>query len=792
MTKEHGDGTGMKDLFSQQGTSIRSKLLFTGMATTFCVLLTASIIILTSEFLSFRQSLIDNLTGYAQTISANSTAALSFGDNKSAEETLATLKSVPSIIGAVIYDKQGGAFASYLRDEKTWVVENGQPLRKGYRFTLRFVDYYYPISLERETIGAVHIRSDLGGLYARAMRYGITLAIIMLIACLMSYVLFTKLHKAITKPIFDLMDLMYVVSKEQDYSVRARAQGHDELTYLVHGFNDMLEKIHERDTELAGYRMSLEELVAERTAQLRTTNTELENELAERTRMEKALHESETKYRTIFETTGNASIIVEYDMGIFMINSAFEQLSGYRRDEVEGKMSWTDFIAEEDQEKLRHYHYMRRIDPQSVPGDYECRVVDRSGNIKNIYLTEAIIPGTDRSVASFLDITDRKRLEEHLMQSQKIEAVGQLAGGVAHDFNNILTAIIGYGNLLKDELEGSERLGTYTNYILTSADKAKHLTQALLTFSRKQLMAPRPIDLNKIINNMHNLLVRLIGEDIKIKIEAVQRDLVVFADPGQIEQILMNFATNARDAMPEGGLFTIRTEVVTFNDEFLRRFPQGQAGKKYAVFTVSDTGSGIDKKNLDHLFEPFFTTKEVGKGTGLGLSIIHGIVNQNNGYITVESELQKGTQFAVYLPLLEAQAEEESRPVMPKLKGGTETILVAEDDKQTLSFITEILQRHGYSVIGTADGEEAVKRFRELQDTIALVLLDVIMPNKNGRIVYDEIRLIDENVKTLFMSGYTADIIHKKGIFESNINFLSKPIISGALLTKVREILDSQ
>ena len=782
----------MRRFWSKKTVSLRDRLLFTGVITTCLLLFVACTIILGSELLSFRQSLIDDLTGYAKTISSNSTAALSFDDAKSAEEILASMHSVPSIMGAIIYDRNGRVFARFVRDEKTWTVEDVSNRSNRYHFGPGHIDFYEPIEMDGTIIGSVYIRSDLARFYGRAARYGITLVIIMGLALFLSYVLFTNFHKNFTKRIANLLDVMYAVSKEKDYSVRARVSGEDELTHLADGFNEMLEKIHERDDELDRYRAHLEELVEERAAQLKAANKELQTELTERIRVEEALHESETHYRTIFETTGNANIIVENDMTVFMVNSAFERLSGYKREEVEGRMLWTDFAAEEDQERLRHYHYMRRIDPQSVPGEYECRVMDKDRNIKDIYLTEALIPGSDRSIASLLDITGRKRLEEQLTQSQKMEAIGQLAGGVAHDFNNILTAIIGYGSLLQEEVTQNERLKSYADFILLSADKARHLTQALLAFSRKQLMAPKPIDLNKVIGSMENLIVRLIGEDIKMSIIPSEKDVVVFADPGQVEQILMNLATNARDAMPDGGTFTIATDIATLDDDILRSFPQGQKEKKYASLMVSDTGTGIDKKSLEHIFEPFFTTKEVGKGTGLGLSIIHGIVNQNRGHITVSSESGIGTQFTIYLPLIELKAEETTQTPAPKLTGGRETILLAEDDDQIRGLIKEILGRYGYSVIEAADGNQAIDSFHRYAQDINLVILDVIMPYKNGKAVYDEIKASREDMKTLFISGYTADIIHKKGIFESNINFLSKPIIAGTLIPRVREILDGE
>ena len=337
-------------------------------------------------------------------------------------------------------------------------------------------------------------------------------------------------------------------------------------------------------------------------------------------------------------------------------------------------------------------------------------------------MTSASIPGTDRSVSSMLDMTERKHLEEQLIQSQKMEAIGQLAGGVAHDFNNILTAIIGYGNLIQMKIPDNGKLMQYMDPLLASADKAKHLTQALLAFSRKQIISPKPVDLNEVIRNVKTFLIRLIGEDIEMITHFTEKDLVVFADAGQIDQVLMNFATNARDAMPDGGTFSIETDVVTIGEPFLRKHHYGKPGE-YALIRVSDTGVGISKKIMEHIFEPFFTTKEVGKGTGLGLSIVYGIVKQNNGYINVYSEPDNGTVFRIYLPLIRSTIEKEKAPAVEKPRGGNEVILLAEDDIQARALIKEVLREYGYTVIEAIDGEDAVIKYNASHKEIALMYL---------------------------------------------------------------------
>jgi PAS domain S-box-containing protein len=388
------------------------------------------------------------------------------------------------------------------------------------------------------------------------------------------------------------------------------------------------------------------------------------------------------------------------------------------------------------------------------------------------------------------DITEHRKLESQLQQSQKMEAVGTLTGGIAHDFNNILTAIIGYGNILKMKLEQESPLMGYTDQILASADRAAHLTQSLLAFSRKQVINPKPVNLNEITASIEKILLRIIGEDIELMtILSGMKDLRVMADAGQIEQVLMNLAANARDAMPEGGTLTIETGLEELDMDFLKIHEYGKPGM-YAMLTVTDTGHGMDENTRQRIFEPFFTTKEVGKGTGLGLSMVYGIIKQHSGYINVYSEPGSGTTFRIYLPVIESATEKTKKEEHITLSGGTETILLAEDEEAVRKLMKLVLEEAGYKVIEAVDGQEAIEKFRENKDSISLLLLDVIMPKINGKGVYEKATKIKPDIKALFSSGYPADFIHKKGILEEGLNFISKPASPHVLLKMIREILD--
>jgi len=389
------------------------------------------------------------------------------------------------------------------------------------------------------------------------------------------------------------------------------------------------------------------------------------------------------------------------------------------------------------------------------------------------------------------DITEKRKLEAQYLQAQKMESIGTFAGGVAHDFNNILSAIINYGYVILMKMAEDDPQRPNIEAILESSDRAAHLTRDLLLFSRKQTSERRAVDLNDIVRKIEKFLRRVIGEDIECRTVLQAGAIPVSADSHQIEQVLMNFATNARDAMPQGGIFSVATEQVTLHEDFTAAHGYGRPGP-YAVMTVSDTGAGMDEETRKHVFDPFFTTKEVGKGTGLGLAVVYGIIKQHEGFINVYSEPGKGTTFRIYLPVIQAEVLKEA--VVQEEKApprGTETILVAEDDRILMKITRAVLSDFGYTVIEAVDGEEAVQKFRENRDKIRLLLLDLIMPKKNGRETYEEIRKITPEIKAIFLSGYSADLLREKMSFENGEgNLLHKPISPMALLKKVREVLD--
>jgi hypothetical protein len=384
---------------------------------------------------------------------------------------------------------------------------------------------------------------------------------------------------------------------------------------------------------------------------------------------------------------------------------------------------------------------------------------------------------------------EKEQLQEQLQHAQKMEAIGTLAGGIAHDFNNILTAIMGFGGLIQMKIPKESPITSHVEQILESAQKAASLTKNLLAFSRKQLSTPKPLNLNESISNLKKLLGRLIKEDIEFKVELGENDLIVMADQGQLDQVFMNLVTNAKDAMPKGGVLTITTGAVQLPPHIVVTSQPRHSGG-YALISVTDTGIGIDEKTQEKIFDPFFTTKEVGKGTGLGLSMIYGIVKQHEGYIDVKSAVGKGTTFNIYLPLIDSTFEKQKEKASRPLKGGTETILVADDDPAVASLVKKILEEFGYKVLEARDGENTIEQFLKHKDDIHLLLLDVIMPKKNGKEAYDAIREIKPEIKAVFISGYSAEIIDEQAII-AGLHFIGKPVSPEELLFKIREVLDN-
>jgi two-component system cell cycle sensor histidine kinase/response regulator CckA len=519
---------------------------------------------------------------------------------------------------------------------------------------------------------------------------------------------------------------------------------------------------------------------------------EIARNATDKVKAELELRESRELYRTIFENTGNATLIVEDDMMISLANTEFEYLSGYAKNEIEGKKMFTEFIRENDRERIKEYHFLRNILSGPDSEKSEAAFVDRIGNVKDTIVNIAAIPDTKKSVVSLVDISEHKKLKSQLFHAQKMEAIGQLAGGIAHDFNNILTAIIGYAHFMKLEVNQDAPLKRYIENIIVSSEHAAKLTKRLLAFSRKQTIDRKPVNVNSVVSNIEKLVSRVLGEDIEISIALADEELFMSADQYQLEQVMVNLINNARDAMPRGGSLIIQTEAVNIDNEFVKRHGYGKPGA-YVCISVEDTGHGMDPATKEKIFDPFFTTKEVGKGTGLGLSMAYGIIKQHDGFITVYSDPGIGTTFKIFLPLIRPGFEKEIKEISTTgIFKGTETVLLAEDNDNVRDLLKEVLKQSGYNVIEAVDGKDAVDKFVSNKDRIQLLILDIIMPQKNGKEAFEEISAIRPGIKTIFMSGYTADIIKDKGFIGLNSTLISKPLVPTVFLKSIREVLDNQ
>ncbi len=504
----------------------------------------------------------------------------------------------------------------------------------------------------------------------------------------------------------------------------------------------------------------------------------------------RTMRQSEEKYRTLFEQSKDVVFISTREGRFLDINPAGVELFGYASKDEMLQMDIVEdlYLNASDRKRL--------IDNYGQKGyvkDFEVVMKKKDGEPVTVLITATVEHDAKGGIALFRgtmrDVTQLKKLEQQLLQAQKMEAVGQLAGGVAHDFNNILTAIVGYGNLAKMQMKADDPLCRNVENILTAAERAANLTHGLLAFSRKQIINPKPVHVNAVVREVEKLLRRLIGEDIEFLTVLTPDDPTVMADSGQLQQVLMNLATNARDAMPNGGVLTIETSLVRWEGSGADSSAPGGAGD-YVLVAISDTGAGMDEKVRSRIFEPFFTTKEVGRGTGLGLAIVYGIVAQHEGFIEVSSAPGTGTTFHVYLPVIQADSVETAADKVKAVRGGSETVLVAEDDPAVRELITDILKKYGYQVIAAADGEEAVRLFQEHAERIDLLLLDVIMPKKNGRDVLREIADARPGIKALFLSGYTADIIQRQGLDDEGLAVIMKPVSIPDLLGAVRSALD--
>lgn len=508
--------------------------------------------------------------------------------------------------------------------------------------------------------------------------------------------------------------------------------------------------------------------------------------ITDRKRAEEALFESEEKYRSIIEESHVGVYIIQNGFFSF-VNRRFCEIHGYAYDEVVRKMGPKDFVVPEDwpfvEESLK-----KRYIGEVKTAELTHRVRRKGGEIRTVKIIGSAILYRNKPaiIGTLLDISKEQVLEEQLLQSQKLETVGRLAGGIAHDFNNMLGIILGNTQLAKMRVQTDDKVFEYCSEIEHATSRAAGFVRQLLAFSRGQVLELKVLDLNSLLAGFEKMIYRVIGEHIEMSIIYSDVTPTIKADDTQINQVLLNLVVNAREAMPEGGKLTLSTSVVAIDEEHADIFPGVPAGR-YAVLSVKDTGTGIKKEVIGKIFEPFFTTKAAGNG--LGLSVVYGIVKQHDGFINIESKTGEATIFHVYLPAVE-ESDNNKQQENCSIMRGNETILIVEDDEEYRKVATTFLQRLGYKVYSAPDGIEGLHIFKENNNAIDLVILDVIMPRMSGREALEEMRTINPSVSALFITGYSFNDLHSSHIPEEGVDTLQKPFSFDALSHKIREIME--
>jgi PAS domain S-box-containing protein len=523
----------------------------------------------------------------------------------------------------------------------------------------------------------------------------------------------------------------------------------------------------------------------ERAAALAEQNRKLEEEIAERRRAEEALRAERDYSAAIVESSPVIICGMDPQGRATYINPAGEHLTGYRAHEIVGR-NWGELLFPGDE--LRQHERWMQESAKEGAYDHELVLTTRRGQKRTLSWSSICRRSEAGEIVEIIgfgnDITRRKQLEEQLRYSQKMEAVGRLAGGVAHDFNNLLTVISGYSDIILEDLDSDNAIYSDVTEILKASDRAASLTRQLLAFSRRQVLRLRLISLVSVVSDAEKMLRSLIGEDINLITEFEPGLGSVRADAGQMEQVILNLAVNAHDAMPNGGCIRIATKNVDIDESFVSRHPYAQAGP-HVMLTVSDTGIGMDEETRLRVFEPFFTTKELGKGTGLGLSTVYGIVRQSGGCIWVESSHMAGTSIHICLPRVDQPPDEEPLQLAgAREHSGSETVLLVEDEPAVRTMVRRILEDEGYTVIEAAEGREAFEIASRREHAIGLLLTDVVMPRMGGRELAQRLASVHPAMKVIYMTGYTDQAI-------SDAPFLHKPFTSRSLLTKLREVLDS-
>jgi PAS domain S-box-containing protein len=735
---------------------IRQKVNWLILVASGVALLLAALGLLIYDLTSLRPRALRDLTAQADLIRINTTAALAFQDPRAATENLATLRAKREIESAAIYTADGRLFASYRRDSTVPLPSSAVPQTRSHSFQNDRLTLAEPVVDEGQPLGWLVLQYQLSPFWTRLPQYGIIAGVVLLALLTVAILLSRLLRSSIIAPIGRLAEASRAVAASKDRQIRAAKQADDEIGHLTDAFNEMLSTLESREA---------------------------------------ALRESTAQLLEAMTVARMSSWAWDVERGTISWGGEESRVFGATGQPRDARLqSFLDVVHPADKGNVEEGLWRAARTGQRC--DLDFRVVDPGGRIRWLTLRGQAAGGDGaaktRVVGLVMDVTDRRQLEEQLLQSQKLEAIGRLAGGVAHDFNNLLTGILGYAGFALKSIPPGHPSRNDIVEIERAGERAAALTGQLLSYARRQMVAPKLVQLDQLMKNLENLLKRLLGEDVVLETRYADDLWPARIDPGQFEQVILNLAVNARDAMPDGGRLTVETRNCTLDDAYTAQHPEVAPGP-YVMLAVTDTGHGMDVITQARIFEPFFTTKEQGKGTGLGLAVIYGIIKQAGGHVWVYSEPDEGTTFKVFLPRATGEDELAPEAERPELASaaGSETLLVVEDEPVVRSLAVRSLVEQGYQVLQAADGPSALAAARTHDGDIHLLVTDVVMPGMNGRELADRLAAERPGLRVLYVSGYTDHAVVRHGVLEEGIAFLSKPFDLRELGRTVREVLDS-
>ena len=802
--------------------SIQHKQTLVVLVTAVVALILAASSIIVYDRILLRQSMLDHIRTLANVLGSNSTGALDFNDAKAAQEILSALASESHIVAASLHLANGQTLASY-PPARARLPLPGNPAY-GSVIEGRQLSLLAPIIHRSDRVGSIALVMDLGEFNQHMRQFARAAALAMLLAILVAFLLSFWLQRLISTPILRLVQAIRRVTEDKDYATRVLKENEDELGILTDKFNEMLAQLQLRDEVIRAARAELEQRVADRTQAL-------QSEITERLKAESLLTRNSARLQQVIDSLlrmgddhdANINQLVTLCGRVLNASCAlFNRLqdnelhtvdhwnlpTGYALCVEAGGQICTDVIRQNSSQVVVITGLQQSSYAETDPNvrrhgveTYMGHVVRSEGQVLGslcVVYTSPCCPGADEQrllslIALAVGNEDkRKQTEEQFRQVQKMEAVGQLAGGVAHDFNNILAASMLQLNLLLEDTTLPHPVRSALMELNRDSERAADLTRQLLMFSQRHQIKMAQLDLNRILSDLLKMLGRILGETIQLAFKPAPAPLWVEADSGKIQQIVMNLCVNARDAMPQGGTLVLTTSEFTLDEATARDIPDARPGR-YACLAVSDNGCGMTEQVRSRIFEPFFTTKGVGRGTGLGLSTVYGIVHQHHGWIQVRSEVGQGTEFRVFIPALPGEPaldREENQRVLHHGKG---TILVVEDDAGVRGMVVLSLRHLGYHVLESATGEEALRLWAERGRDIDLLFTDMIMPGSiSGAELALTLKTSSPSLKIIISSGYSMENNHLDVAWEHDVTYLPKPYSAHALASVVSACLDPQ